>query len=242
MIQNNAPRKLKAIFASLSIAIGLGLIIIFILMFKKRQNGRFARRYCAKFFPVNRVKVDRIGEYDLDATLIVVNHQSMTDIIFLEGDHPLNICWVAKKELGDIPFYGHALKGPDMILVDRDDKRAIVYLLKEAKDRLSKNRPLVIFPEGTRGPGGKSFLEFKPGAKILAEKLKLKIQPIVLINSRNVYDSKPLSCRSDYMRAVIMPSFIPSGDLWYEKLEQDMLEEYTKHFDLLNQDEALINK
>lgn len=228
---------IKAIWAALTISIGLALIIVCIPF--QKNNGRHARKFCRFFFPLNNVKVQTIGEYDLNATMIVLNHQSLTDIICMEGLHPLNICWVAKKELGEIPFYGWALKGPKMILIDREDKRGMLDLMKEAKDRLAQNRPLAIFPEGTRGDG-REFLEFKSGGKVLAERFKLRIQPIVLVNTRAVFNSKPLESLKNEIRIVLMPSFVPSelelkqGEDWYKNLRDSMREVYKKHYEELN--------
>lgn len=223
--------KLKGIYVELIIALGLGFIILGILFTKHKKNGRYFRKFCRFFFPVCGIKIEKIGEFDLNATLIVMNHQSYSDIIFLEGLHPCNICWVAKKELGEIPFYGHALKGPQMILIDREDKRGLAFLLKEAKERLEQNRPLVIFPEGTRSVGRENFLPFKPGAKILAEKFKLRVQPIVLINTRKIFNLNPVESSSNFMRAVVLPSFEPEyGTDWYEQLENQMQEVYLQHY------------
>ena len=47
-----------------------------------------------------------------------------------------------------------------MISIDRENKAGIINLLKEAKDRLDKGRPIAMFPEGTRSDG-KSMLSFK---------------------------------------------------------------------------------
>ncbi|PAF41735.1 lysophospholipid acyltransferase family protein [Helicobacter sp. 11S03491-1] len=227
--------KLKGIYASLVIAAGLAVIIFFIFWTKKNHNGRFFRKWCRFFFPLCRIKIEKIGDFDRSATLIVMNHQSYSDIICLEGFHPDNICWVAKKELGEIPFYGYALRGPEMILIDREDKKGLTFLFKEAKKRLDQHRPLIIFPEGTRSKGGEKFLPFKLGAKILAEKFNLKIQPIVLVNTRKIYSSQPLESASNVARMVIMDTFMPeNGSNWYERLESQMQEVYLKHYKELN--------
>lgn len=140
--------------------------------------------------------------------------------------------------MGEIPLYGHALKGPDMILIDREDKNGIVFLLKEAKRQLAQNRVIAIFPEGTRSKGGEKFLPFKPGAKILASKFKLKIQPAVLINTRKLYNSSPMSVDTNTARVVLLDAFTPdyNDDKWYEKLETMMQETYLKHYKELNQE------
>ncbi|MWV62737.1 1-acylglycerol-3-phosphate O-acyltransferase [Helicobacter saguini] len=232
-------KKIRGYYAALSIALGLGFIILVMFFFKKQNNARKIRKWCRAFFPANHIKIDKFGDYDLSATLYVCNHQSATDIIYLEGYHPLNICWVAKKELGELPFYGYALKIPEMILIDRDDSRGLVQLLKEAKEKLAQGRPIVIFPEGTRGPGGKKFLPFKPGAKILAEKLKLKVQPIVFINMRKIFNGKPIECTSRHGAVIFLPSFYPSdlGEGWYDKLKENMFATYCEYYDKLNPNE-----
>jgi 1-acyl-sn-glycerol-3-phosphate acyltransferase len=58
------------------------------------------------------------GEIDPNANMIVMNHQSLLDIILFEGLHPKDIAWVAKKEIADLPWFGHILKAPKMIIVD----------------------------------------------------------------------------------------------------------------------------
>lgn len=230
--------KIRALIATLSIAFYLPLIIVQIYLTRSYQNGRWARRQCRWFFSLNGLHVERVGEYDKDAQLFVINHQSVTDIIYFEAFHPANLCWVAKKQLGEIPLYGHALKAPDMILIDREDKSGIIFLLKEAKRQLANNRPIAIFPEGTRSKGDEDFLSFKPGAKILASKLKLRIQPIVLINTRKLYNSSPMEIKTNQARAVLLPAFTPNFDdpTWYEKLEETMHRTYLEHYCELNKD------
>lgn len=227
--------KIKGIIATLSIAIGLALIMLFIRINRHKNNGRIARNCCRLFLPFNNFELEIFGSFDESAQLFMLNHQSAADIIFLEGLHPQNICWIAKKQLGEIPFYGYALRGTEMILVDREDKTSLISLFKDAKRRLAQNRPLVIFPEGTRCKDELKFLKFKSGAKLLAEKLKLKVQPIILVNSSRIYSSSPMLSRSNKARIVALEAFIPEeGSDWYERLEAQMQEVYLKHYKELN--------
>lgn len=228
--------KIRGIFATLSIALGLALIVCSIFFAKKRQNGRFPRTWCRMFLPINGFGLEIYGAFDEEAQILMINHQSAADIIFLEGLHPQNLCWIAKKQLGDLPFYGHALKGPEMILIDREDKASLVYLLKEAKRIVAQGRPLAIFPEGTRSKDEAKFLPFKGGPKILAEKLQLKIQPIVLVNSGRMYSSSPIQSQAKLARIVALKPFYASeaGEDWYERLEAQMQEIYHQHFKELN--------
>ncbi|PAF50593.1 1-acylglycerol-3-phosphate O-acyltransferase [Helicobacter sp. 13S00477-4] len=227
--------KIKGIYATLVIAIGLAAIVCLIFFDKKNQNARRYRKYCGLFFPFCGFNLEKIGEFDQSATLIIMNHQSVADIISLEGLHPQNICWVAKKELGEIPFYGYALKGPEMILIDREDKKGLAFLLKSAKEKIEQKRPLIIFPEGTRSFGKEKFLPFKSGAKLLAEKFNLKVQPIVLVNTRKVYNTKPIESTSNTARIVILDAFNPKiGSDWYKELEIKMQEVYLQHYRDMN--------
>lgn len=227
---------IKGIFATLIILGYLPFIIVQIYFLRHKDNGKKARLKCWVFFTLNGFKVERVGEFDESAQLIMLNHQSVGDIIFLESSHPKNICWIAKKQLGEVPFYGYALTLPEMILIDRQDKSGILHLLKEVKSRLAQGRPIVIFPEGTRGRGNEKLLPFKQGAKIIAQKFKLKIQPILLINSRKMYDTSPVRSLSDTARIVMLDAFMPdfTDEKWYENLEKLMNEEYAKHYAQMN--------
>lgn len=227
--------KFRGILTTLSIAIGLAIIMFFMRFVFRKNNSRFARTWCRVFFPLNRFKIEIFGAFDESATILMLNHQSVVDIIFLEALHPQNICWVAKKQLGEIPFYGYALTGPEMILIDREDKASLIYLLKEAKKKLEEGRPLVIFPEGTRCKDESKFLPFKSGAKVLAEKFNLKVQPIVLVNSSKLYNTSPFETKGNEARIVALEAFTPEKESdWYERMEQQMQEVYQKHYRELN--------
>ena len=97
----------------------------------------------------------------------------MLDIVVLEEVYPKNLCWIAKKEIADLPVIGQIFHIPQMISVERENKRSLIKLVKDAQDRVEKGRVLAIFPEGTRSHS-KELLPFKGGAKIIADKLNLK--------------------------------------------------------------------
>lgn len=226
--------KIRGIWAALNTAIILPLIILSLYIF--RPINRTFRKTSRIFFLLNGIRVERIGEFDKEAQILVLNHQGIMDIGYLEAYYPWDICWVAKKELGDVFLYGHALKAPKMILINRDDKKSLIYLLKEAKKKLDEGRILAIFPEGTRSKGGEKLLPFKDGAKILIEKYHLRIQPIVLVNTRNLFDTSTLEIRSSKAQAICLPSFTPdfSNPNWYKELNSKMQEVYTTYYEKTN--------
>ncbi|MDR1615233.1 MAG: 1-acyl-sn-glycerol-3-phosphate acyltransferase [Campylobacteraceae bacterium] len=203
--------------------------IVIICMFFFRAHHRFFRRIWANTQKyLIGFKINITGSPAADANLIVINHQSMLDIVALEAIYPQNIAWVAKKEIFDIFFLGQATKLSRMISLDRSDKRAMVKLLKDAKERIDNGRPVAIFPEGTRGRGEK-LLKFQIGAKILAEKLNLKVQPVVIANARKVFDSQNFKVSGGTIIVSYLPPVNPKeNEKWYEKLHEDMQKELTK--------------
>jgi 1-acyl-sn-glycerol-3-phosphate acyltransferase len=172
------------------------------------------------------VKVKLEGEFDQSAQLLILNHQSILDIISVESIHPQNLCWVSKKEITEYFYFGHINKAPRMISVDREDKAGLVKLFADVKDRLSTDRPIVIFPEGTRGRRPE-LLQFKPGAKMIAEKLGLRVQPIIVVDSAAFLNSKHFSLngtgklRLGGLTIVALPSFVPQkGSAWFEETRE----------------------
>jgi len=114
------------------------------------------------------------------------------------------------------------LDAPKMITIDREDKRSLVKLLKEAKDRLTNGRVIAMFPEGTRAKTDK-LLKFKPGAKLIAEKLNLSVQPIILTNTRNILDSQNFTVNRGAVKVIFMDTINPKeNDNWYEDLRENM--------------------
>ncbi|MDR2081650.1 MAG: 1-acyl-sn-glycerol-3-phosphate acyltransferase [Campylobacteraceae bacterium] len=219
--------KIRSVYTGFEFFFTVTLTIIFMFLF--RSYHRFFRRVWANSQKyLIGFKIDVKGSPDTNAKLIVINHQSILDIVVLEAIHPLNLAWISKKEIFDIPFLGQSVKLSKMIRVDRSDKRAIVKLLKEAKDRIDNDRPVAIFPEGTRGRGEK-LLKFQIGAKILAEKLNLTVQPVVIANARKIFDSQGFKVESGTAIVSYLPSVNPKdNENWYENIHKDMQKELTK--------------
>ena len=216
--------KIRAFFYFIYCVITIALVVL--AMKIDNKNHRKYRQIWAKFQRYFiRYKVKQIGEFDESANLIVINHRSMLDIIILEEVHPRDLAWVAKKEIGEIKILGGIISLPRMIALDRSNPRSIVSLIKDAKDRLANNRVIAIFPEGTRGRGEK-MLKFQEGAKILATKLNLRIQPIVLKDTLNSFDVKNFIIKKSEISMKILPSFKPNGDHWYENLQNEMQKAY----------------
>jgi len=229
----------KTIFARINwlydlIIIFTGLAIkIFIWPFVAKPKGSKIASCFIHTLIFNPVKV--VGKIDLEAQMLIGNHQSDIDISVLECSTERDLVWVAKKELFSVPFFGLALRVSDDIAVDRDSKAALVSLVRETKKRLDKGRCIVMFPEGTRS-NGKKMRSFKPGAKVVADKYELRVQPVVLINTARYFNLKNRHAQRGPITVVYLDSFIASkkDENWLADLQvtmQNVYDEYLAKLD-----------
>ncbi len=230
---------MKTIFARINwfydlIIIFIGLAIkIFIWPFVPKPYGSKIASCFIHTLIFNPVKI--IGKIDPEAQMLIANHQSDIDISVLECSTKRDLVWVAKKELFSVPFFGLAVRVSDDIAVDRDSKAALVSLVRETKKRLDKGRCVVMFPEGTRS-NGKKMRSFKPGAKVVADKYELRVQPVVLINTARYFDLKKRHAQTGPITIVYLDSFIASkkNPNWLSELQvtmQDVYDTYLAELD-----------
>lgn len=211
--------KIRALFFAIEFVISVVLVVFFMWLFndKNRAIRKFWGR-SQRFF--GGYKLEVIGNFSDEANILLINHQSMLDIIVIEELHPKNVCWIAKAQIGKIPIIGKILSLPKMIAVERENKHSLIKLLSEAKDRIENGRVLAIFPEGTRSQTNK-LLPFKGGAKMLVEKLNLKVQPIVIVGS-DALKVKEFSFKKADIKIFCLDLVDTSKENWLETTRESM--------------------
>ncbi|WP_462109837.1 lysophospholipid acyltransferase family protein [Campylobacter concisus] len=211
--------KIRALFFAIEFVISVVLVVFFMWLFndKNRAIRKFWGR-SQRFF--GGYKLEVIGNFSDEANILLINHQSMLDIIVIEELHPKNVCWIAKAQIGKIPIIGKILSLPKMIAVERENKHSLIKLLSEAKDRIENGRVLAIFPEGTRSQTNK-LLPFKGGAKLLVEKLNLKVQPIVIVGS-DAMKVKEFSFKKADIKLFCLDLVDTSKENWLEATRESM--------------------
>ena len=190
----------------------------------------YARKIAAWFVRLaTSFSVTKIGKEAPEAQMFLVNHQSDLDIGVIETITSKDITWVAKKALFDVPFFGLAMSLPEDIEVERESKISLIKLLRAAKDRLKKKRVLTMFPEGTRSRTGR-MLPFKSGAKFIADKYQLKVQPIVLIETAKCYNIKEFYYMPKNIKVIFLDSFVAdkNDSDWLVNLRLKMQQVYDK--------------
>lgn len=111
------------------------------------------------------------------AALVASKHQGMMDIVALLAVLP-DACFVMKKELMPLPFFGWFAWKTKMIAVDRaGHARALKDMTRQARERLSEDRQIVIFPEGTRNAPGVPG-DYKPGVAAIYRDLEGPCWPV----------------------------------------------------------------
>jgi 1-acyl-sn-glycerol-3-phosphate acyltransferase len=211
-------------FATVNICASLVLMIILYPIVPRPYARKIAAWYVKiTIFFSTEVK----GEEDPATQMYLINHQSDLDIGILETISKKDLSWVAKKELFDVPFFGLAMSMPEDIPIERKSKTSLIRLLKNAKDRLNKGRVITMFPEGTRSRDGR-MLPFKSGAKVVADKYQLRVQPIVLIQTAKYYDIKRFYYSPGTITVIFMDSFIADkeDDNWLNELRIKMQKVY----------------
>jgi len=228
-LRRRVLKKIRGLFVAIQFSITVAFVIFFMYIFRNNTHKVIKIWMTIQMYFLG-IKLEIEGKLDESCDLILINHQSMLDIIVMEYIHKRNIAWVAKKQITDMFFFGHIIKAPRMISIDRENKAGLIHLLSEAKDRLDKGRPIAIFPEGTRGDG--TFMgDFKAGAKMLGNKYNLKVQPVVMFNTRNIVDSKRLEASSGVVKVVFLEPVLASKDSsWYEDTEKNMKEVFYKEY------------
>ena len=169
-------------------------------------------------------KIIKEGSIDSNADMYVMNHQGIIDIIGFEALQKKHVRWVAKKELFDTLWFGNLLRYGEMISINRGAKAGLRKLMNDVEASKEKfKRAVVIFPEGTRA-SGQELLEFKQGTNIIAKKLELRVQPIVITGSKWLLNEHIKTAHN----AEVKYHFLPSIDVkkddkeWFVKLKKDM--------------------
>ena len=113
-------------------------------------------------------------------------HQSMFETFALQSvlDYPV---FILKKELLKIPLFGQYLKKIKSIEITRDTttKENLSFFDKVAKIISEENRPLLIFPQGTRVKFNEK-VPFKKGGGRIYETLNISCLPVAL-NSGKIW-------------------------------------------------------
>ena len=119
------------------------------------------------------------GEENIPAesSIVYLKHQSTWETLAELLIFPRQ-CWVLKRELISVPFFGWALASIKPIAIDRGARNAAVkQVIAQGKQRLQDGIWVMIFPEGHRMPPGQTKRYGLSGA-LLAIESGRKVVPV----------------------------------------------------------------
>jgi 1-acyl-sn-glycerol-3-phosphate acyltransferase len=155
--------------------------------------------------------------------IVAAKHQSIWEtfaLCMLFDD----FCYILKRELMLIPFFGWYLRKSDQIAIDRTrGSSALAQAAEKAKRIFAQGRVLFIFPEGTRRPAG-APPRYKFGVAHLYDVCGVPCVPVAL-NSGLFWPRRSWLRRPGVIVIEILDPIAPGLDktLFFERL-QDRIE------------------
>lgn len=158
-----------------------------------------------------RVEIEGIELADRKQSYVVVaNHQSQFDITVVYGFIGLDLRWVAKSEVGKIPFVAAGCRAIGHIFIERGNHEQSRKAINQAVSRLQSGTGLMFFPEGTRSRTGR-IQRFKKGAFRVAIDRQLPILPVTVIGTREILPPGSARIRPGKVRLIVHPPISTSG-------------------------------
>ncbi len=171
--------------------------------------------------------VNIIGRQKMDISknyVIVSNHQSQIDILILYHlFYPFR--WISKAEVFHLPFIGWNMLLNGYIKLKRGDKESVKQMMDQCERLLKKNISIIMFPEGTRSKTG-LLKPFKPGAFILAKKMKKPILPLVINNTKDALPKHSLILHKSQLEVKVLDEIAYSK---FKDMEIDDIANMVQH-------------
>ena len=191
--------------------------------------GHWAK-YCLRIFL--SVQINIVGKENIitnEKFFIACSHQSMFETFVLQTIFNAPV-FILKKELLKIPIFGLYLKKIKSIEIARDvtTKDNLNFFVKVAGIIKNENRPLLIFPQGTRVKIGDE-VPFKKGVGRIYEALNISCIPIAL-NSGSVWPKNGNLESNRTLTVSILDPIEPNmnSDEFLDLLQKNIYEEIDK--------------
>ena len=188
--------------------------------------------FCLKFFLSTKIIIK--GSENIvknEKFFIAASHQSMFETFYLQTIFNSPV-FILKKELLLIPIFGWYLKKIGSISIKRNKvtKDNLGFFDDISKMMATSNRPLIIFPQGTRVlPDERP--PFKKGASRIYEELNVACQPVA-INSGYVWPKSGKKISNKTITISIMPKI--NNDLDKEIFLKTLEDKIYSELNLMN--------
>ncbi|MDR3101262.1 MAG: 1-acyl-sn-glycerol-3-phosphate acyltransferase [Paraburkholderia sp.] len=134
--------------------------------------------YVARWLNGIRYRIEGMENLPDGPAVLLSKHQSAWETVALPALMPRPLCFVFKRELLYVPFFGWALGMLKMVHIDRKEgKYAFASVTRQGKARMAEGAWVIMFPEGTRTPVGKQG-KYKTGGARFAISTGAPVVPI----------------------------------------------------------------
>jgi len=144
----------------------------------------------------------------------VGNHCGYFDIVLLLAYCGRPIGFIAKKELGFVPFLNIWIYMLGGFFIDRSSARKAIQTINKGVQRIKSGGGMIVFPEGHRSKGC-GLLPFHPGSLKLATMAEAPIVPVAIEGSYDVLEKtwrvKSAPVKIDFCDPIDTAS-LPPGD------------------------------
>ena len=132
-----------------------------------------------------RARVQGMDHLPSDRPVVLLpKHQSTWETFAFPGLMPHPLCYVFKRELLMVPFFGWAMSRLDMIHIDRSKRtEAWSKVAEQGRQFMSRGNWVIMFPEGTRTERGSQGV-YKSGGTRLAVATGVPVVPIAVTSAR----------------------------------------------------------
>ena len=159
------------------------------------------------------------------------NHVSTLDIPFILAVLPMPLQYIGKAEIAKIPLFGYFFKN-NSVIVDRANRRNAYSAFLKAGEKLKMGINMCIFPEGGIPKSDIFLKKFKNGPFRLALDKNIKIVPITMPDSKNMFPEQYFKGRPGIVRIKIHKAIAPNS-LKEKSIENFNLSVYNTIFEQL---------
>ena len=176
---------IQAVFILLVTFFSGGSVMLLRFVTRTPKYGFYVMRFfwapLSLFFLQIKIRINRKVDLPKDEVFIFyANHSSWIDVAIVNLVIKRDLHFIAKSELKKKPFVGAAIKGMDMIFVDRGNRVDAIKSLDIAVQKIKGGKHIIAFPEGTRSWDGELQKPFKKGIFHMAIQSKVSMVPVAI--------------------------------------------------------------
>jgi 1-acyl-sn-glycerol-3-phosphate acyltransferase len=145
------------------------------------------------------------------AQIIISNHQSWFDILAVFYVLPVEVRFVAKKELFAIPFFGSVLHALGHVRLDRTNLKQAITAYEKASAYIREQRlSVLVFAEGTRSRTG-LLQPFKTGPFVLAIESGAPVVPVYVAGTFGILPKGSIRVRPSEVHVTVAAPLATTG-------------------------------